>query len=144
MIDINELADELQWDLSFQQTPEVLDRSDYVHLAKNGIRNLFVDTGRASEYTNNKYIVDSGGNEKYDYEANAAEIEYILITAKIDFFERVQTSVNQMVSYTTDALTVTNGDKPYANLKDTLEKYQNERRIKFYKLLPHVISPQVI
>lgn len=139
MIDVNMLAQELQWDVAYQQTPDVLDESDYIHLVEKGIRNLFVDTGRASEYSLDKYIREEG-SEKYDYCANAAEIEYILLTAKINFFERVQTNVNQMVSYVTDALSVSNGDKPYANLKDTIDKLQQERRIKFYKLHPQVLG----
>lgn len=139
MIDVNMLAQELQWDVAYQQTPDVLDESDYIHLVEKGIRNLFVDTGRASEYSLDKYIREES-SEKYDYCANAAEIEYILLTAKINFFERVQTNVNQMVSYVTDALSVSNGDKPYANLKDTIDKLQQERRIKFYKLHPQVLG----
>lgn len=139
MLDINMLAEELRWDVAYQQTPDVLDESDYIHLIEFGIRNLFVDTGRASEYTTDRYVYD-GATEKYDYNFNAAEIEYILLMAKISFFKRVQTNVNQMVSYVTDALSVSNGDKPYANLKDTIGNLEQERRIKFYKLLPDVIS----
>lgn len=139
MLDINRLAEEIKWDVAYQQTPEVLDDSDYIHLIQFGIRNMFVDTGRASEYTPDKYIYD-GTSVKYDYIFNAAEIEYILLVAKILFFKRVQTNVNQMVSYVTDALSVSNGDKPYANLKDTIFNLENERRIKFYKILPPVLS----
>ena len=43
------------------------------------------------------------------------EEAYILICAQIEFFRKVQSDVNNIVGYTTDALTVTNADKPYTN-----------------------------
>lgn len=70
----------------------------------------------------------------FDYDMNIAEKKYVLICAQITFYKRVQADVNNITSYSTDALTVTGGDKPYAHLADTIDKLENERRIVFYKL----------
>ena len=45
------------------------------------------------------------------------EQEYVLVTAEISFYKKVQTSVSDLVSYTTDAMSVSHGDKPFANLQ---------------------------
>lgn len=57
-----------------------------------------------------------------------------MLVAQIAFFKRVQTDVNNIVSYTTDALSVANADKPYGHLQDTIGALENERRIVFYKM----------
>jgi len=62
------------------------------------------------------------------------EEKYVLLVAQITFFKRVQSDVNNIVGYTTDALSVTNADKPYAHLQDTIMNLENERRILFYKM----------
>lgn len=68
------------------------------------------------------------------------EEEYVLLCAQIGFFNQVKTDVNNIVGYTTDALSVTNADKPYANIKDSIEKLENERRITYYKMIRYVMS----
>ena len=62
------------------------------------------------------------------------EEKYVLLTAQIRFFKKVQSDVNNIVGYTTDALSVTNADKPYAHLQDTIEGLERERRITYYKM----------
>lgn len=62
------------------------------------------------------------------------EEKYVLLVAQIAFFKKVQSDVNNIVSYTTDALSVANADKPYAHLQDTISNLENERRIVFYKM----------
>ena len=64
----------------------------------------------------------------------ADEEEYAMICAQISFFQRVATDVNNIVGYVTDAMTVTNADKPYSNLKDTMDRLERERRILYYKM----------
>lgn len=49
------------------------------------------------------------------------ERRFLMLTAQIAFFNKVKTTVDQIVGYTTDALSVTNADKPYANLKNTID-----------------------
>lgn len=129
-----ELIDELKDNTSWQKTPLPLSDTDYINMAKRAIRQLYVDTGRASVYNSGLFIEDGEGNVMFTADLPADEIEYVLICAQINFFKRVSTDVNNIVGYVTDALTVTNADKPYANLKDTMDRLENERRIKYYKM----------
>ena len=76
----------------------------------------------------------------YDRDFLIDEIEYIICLCKIEFFKRVQTDVNNAFGYTTDALSVTNADKPYANLKNTLDDLEHERRILFNKMVRYTLG----
>lgn len=79
----------------------------------HGLKRLFIDTGRADSYDSNKlYSIDD--ELVYDENLNINEEEYIKIVSQMQFFQTVRASVNAMVSYSTDALSVTQGDKPYA------------------------------
>ena len=131
---LTELIDELKDNTSWQKTPLPLMPTDYINMVKRAIRQLYVDTGRASVYNSGLFIEDADGNVSFTSDLPADEIEYVLICAQINFFKRVATDVNNIVGYVTDALTVTNADKPYANLKDTMDRLENERRIKYYKM----------
>ena len=70
----------------------------------------------------------------FDYTLPIDEEKYVLLVAQISFYKKVQSDVNNIVGYSTDALIVTNADKPYAHLQDTITSLENERRIVFYKM----------
>lgn len=131
---LTELIDELKDNTRWQKTPLPLMDADYVNMVKRAIRQLYVDTGRASVYNSGLFTEDADANVLFSATLAADEMEYILICAQINFFKRVATDVNNIVGYVSDALTVTNADKPYANLKDTMDRLENERRIKYYKM----------
>lgn len=100
-----------------------------------GLRTLYIDTGRSTLWKNDKLHSDpDSGHLVYDDDLGIDEEKYVLLWAQIVFFQKVQGDVNTMVSYTTDALSVTNADKPYAHLQDSIEKLENERRIVYYKM----------
>ena len=137
MTNISELAEELKDATAWQRTPEVLYDFDYQRMIISGIKTLYIDTGRASAY--NKNMISWEKTEEGDVlffsdDLPIDEEKYVLLTAQIAFFKRVQSDVNNIVGYTTDALTVTNADKPYAHLQDTVANLENERRIVFYKM----------
>ena len=67
------------------------------------------------------------------------ERRFIELSAKIEFYRKVQTDVNNIVGYTTDALTVTNADKPYMNLAATIADLEKERRHVYYKMTRHAL-----
>lgn len=101
----------------------------------NGIKTLYIDTGRASRYTSVFFGTDGDTEETiFSEDLQIDEEKYVLLVAQIAFFKKVQSDVNNIVSYTTDALSVANADKPYAHLQDTIGNLENERRIVFYKM----------
>ena len=143
MLNITEMAKELQELTAWQDTPQVLGTEDYIRIVQRAVRNFFVDINRVSEFSKDKYIEIGSEEEKelfYDRDFLADEEVYILILCKIEFFQRVQTDVNNAFGYTTNALTVTNADKPYKNLMETLNGLYNERRIKFNKMVRYTLG----
>lgn len=142
MLNITKLAEQLKKKTEWQETPEHLKDEDYIAMVVDGIERLFVDTGRYNNYDEDLYqIVDDPKGEYYGYDGTFPldERRYILICSQINFFSKVQSDVNNTFGYSTDALTVTNADKPYANLKDTIEKLENERRIIYYKMVRYTL-----
>ena len=139
-LSITELAERLREITAWQHTPVDLSYEDYAGFVQYGIRKLFIDTGRATSYNRSLITVNpENGEITYDGSFYVDEEEYILLLAQIAFFQKVAADVNNIVGYTTNALSVTNADKPYANLKDTLDKLENERRITFYKMVRFVL-----
>ena len=142
MTDLIKLANKLKKQTAWQRTPEEYTDEDYLGLIIDGVETLYIDTGRASLYSEDMIVV-IGENEEEEFSPGIYftqslpidEQKYVLIVAQILFFKQVQTDVNNIVGYTTDALTVTNADKPYAHLQDTITNLENERRIVFYKMV---------
>ena len=62
------------------------------------------------------------------------EQEYVLTTAEIAFYKKVQASVDDITSYTTDAMSVTHGDKPFANLQQKITDLDMRQRMIWYKM----------
>lgn len=168
MLNITKLADWLKEQTEWQETPVPLTEKNYINMVIDGIERLFVDTGRSEEYDEGLYKIviisketeeeteeiepeeegeeESGeeetGEQYYAYDADFPldERRYIQICSQMNFFAKVQSDVNNTFGYSTDALTVTNADKPYANLKDTLDKLDNERRIIYYKMVRYTLG----
>ena len=139
MLNLTELANELQEITAWQETPVLLGQDDYLRVVVRALRTFFRDINHPAEYSPSLFIETEDGL-CYDREFQIDEEEYILILCRIEFFQRVQTDVNNSFGYSTDALTVTNADKPYANLKDTLDKIDNERRIIYYKMVRYTLG----
>jgi len=140
VLNITEMASELQEETAWQETPEALMREDYVKMVVKALRKFFVDINHVSEFDMTLYTMDDDGNVCYDREFLADEEEYIFTLCKIMFFKKVQTDSNNLFGYSTNALSVTNADKPYANLKDTIDDLQHERRINFNKMVRYTLG----
>lgn len=143
MLNITKLAEWLKEKTEWQETPVPLTDSNYINMVIDGIERLFVDTGRSEQYNEELYVtVDASEDSYYGYDATFPldERRYIQICAQINFFAKVQSDVNNTFGYSTDALTVTNADKPYANLRDTIDKLDNERRIIYYKMVRYTLG----
>lgn len=143
MLNITKLAAWLKEKTEWQETPYPLTDLNYTHMVIDGIERLFVDTGRSEQYNEDLYTTiddDEGSYFVYDADIPLDERRYVQICAEMNFFTKVQSDVNNTFGYSTDALTVTNADKPYANLKDTLMNLDNERRIIYYKMTRYTLG----
>lgn len=140
MTNISELANELKDVTRWQKTPLPLSDNDYVSIIIRALKRLYIDTGRASVFNMDMITKNDEENVCFTEDLPIDEEEYVLLCAQIGFFNQVKTDVNNIVGYTTDALSVTNADKPYANIKDSIEKLENERRITYYKMIRYIMS----
>ena len=139
MLKIADLAEELEDEVQWQETPMPVGKYDYLKIVMRAIREFFVLINRPAEY-DTALFVEADGELCYDHDFPADEIEVILVLCRRRFFRKVQTDVNNAFGYSTDALKVTNADKPYANLKDTLSDIENELRIKFNKMVRYTMG----
>lgn len=130
--DLNELAARLEEDVAWQKTPFLVTSAEFLKFIQRGLKRLYIDTGRASIY-GSALFEDEEETILLD-ELPIDEEAYVMLVSKINFFKKVQTDVNNIVSYSTDALTVTNAHRPYDNIKNTLEDLEQERRILYYKM----------
>ena len=134
MVNLETLANKLQRGTEWQKTPETLYLEDYCELMHTALKQLFIVTGRASVYDESKLVVEDDMPIAYDDTLQVDEVEWIMVTAEIGFFRKVQTDVNNTFGYSTDALTVTNADKPYQNLASTIQKLEYTQRLLYYKM----------
>ena len=141
MLNLSRLADKLKDRTEWQETPMPLSDEQYLYMIVDALERLFVDTGRATEYDEDK-LVEENSEFFYDADFVLDERKYIELCAQISFFEKVQSDVNNTFGYTTNALSVTNADKPYANLKDTIGRLDNERRILYYKMVRFTLGTE--
>lgn len=128
MTDMQKMAQELKQRTEWQDTPVELVHEDYLEIVRQAVRHLYVMTGRYMQYDENTAIA-----------LGADEYEYVLTTAEIGFYRRVQSDVNRIVGYSTDAMTITNADKPYANISQTVNELLNRQRILYYKMTRYVL-----
>lgn len=128
MTDMQKMAQELRQRTEWQDTPVELAHEDYLEIVRQAVRHLYVMTGRYTQYDDSSEIALS-----------ADEYEYVLTTAEIGFYRRVQSDVNRIVGYSTDAMTITNADKPYANISQTVNELLNRQRILYYKMTRFVL-----
>lgn len=137
-ISVTEMAETLKEETAWQRTPEPISLEQYEAMVAKAIKRLYVDTSRVFEYSPALMIItenETGRTILFDKDLPIDEELYVMLCAKIEFFRKVQSDVNNIVGYTTDALSVTNADKPYAHLKDTICDLENERRIVYYKMI---------
>lgn len=86
----------------------------------DAIRYLYVITGRALRFDEDMFEKDGDLYITFSDTLPLDEQEYVLVTAEIQFYRKVQASVDDLTSYTTDAMAVTHGDKPFANLQQRI------------------------
>ena len=164
MTDIVKLAQRLHRRIKWQEIPEELNSSDLIDMICDAIRMLYVISGRTFQYSDDKFIVveepetsddpnepnepeepeEQGEEEKEDelepgvYFTDDLELdeqEWILLEGEIAFYNLALSNVDDLQSYTTDAMAVTHGDKPYKNIKATVEDRQKKQAVVWTRMV---------
>ena len=63
------------------------------------------------------------------------EEEWVLLESEIAFYNLALSNVDDLQSYTTDAMAVTHGDKPYKNIKATVEDRQMKQAVVWTRMV---------
>jgi len=157
--DIVKLAQRLHRRIQWQEIPEELNSSDLIEMICDAIRMLYVISGRTFQYSDDKFIVveepeegtetpeepeETDEEEKDDvlepgvYFADDLELdeqEWVLLEGEIAFYNLALSNVDDLQSYTTDAMAVTHGDKPYKNIKATVEDRQMKQAVVWTRMV---------
>ncbi len=138
MVSVTDMAQELQRKIRGQQTPIPYEQSDYEQMILDGIRKLYVLTEREQDYSDMKILRRKKG-VFYEMDITPTQKEFILTSARIAFLEETEMTVSAAVGYTTPVLTVTNADKPAANLHNMLLDLRAYQQELFHKLSPYAV-----
>lgn len=140
MTDIVKLAQRLHRRIQWQEIPEQLTSADLIDILDDAIRMLYVISGRTFQFSEDKFIVEDieNSDEKNYYFADDLELdeqEWILLEGEIAFYNMALSNVDDLQSYTTDAMAVTHGDKPYKNIKATVEDRQAKQAVVWTRMV---------
>lgn len=102
-----------------------------------GIEDLFVVTGRSGTYRNYEYVIDYETEyiSEFSYDLQLDEELYVLCYAQMEIFKKVRTQYTELLGYTTNALSVTNADKPYAYVTTTINELSSQLKVYYYKMV---------
>lgn len=129
--DLFDLVQKLKRETKWQRTPQPISDEDYLEMAIDGIRYFHMLTNQSSVDVDGLADRVAGTFPKT---FNLTEMEIVMCAAQIKFYEQVRADKNAIVGFTTDAITVTNADKPYQYLTSTIEELRRSIRIAYYKL----------
>ena len=140
MTDLDYIAKRLFNKIKWQQTPEQVGADDLVEIVCDSIRRLYVISGRTFIFSENMFIYDTEDEKRkvpryFDYDFEIDEVEWILLESQIGFYKTCQSNVDDLVSYSTDAMTVSHGDKPYKNISETIKGLEDERNVVWTRMV---------
>lgn len=139
MTDIIKLARKLYQRIEWQNVPDTVDVDDMVEMIEDAIRHLYVVTGRALMFSEDFFVTETdpeSGAETVMFAEDLPvdEEEYVIVTAQLGFYQKVQSDVSDLTSYTTDAMSVSHGDKPFANLQEMIGGLKELQTLIYYKM----------
>ena len=136
MTDIVALTHRLYKKINLQQVPVTVHWNDQVDYIADAIRHLYVLSGRELIFSEDMFEKDSKGNIlTFANDLSLAESEWVLLDAQAEFYRWVQAGHNDDVSYTTDAMSVTHGDKPFEHIGETIDKLEMKKAIVWTRLV---------
>lgn len=116
MTDLIALTEKLVENIEWQLVPVDMTIDDCVPFVIDAIQYFYIMSGQADRYSDDLIVYEDDSPIYFNADFKVDERMYILTTAQIEFYRKVQSDVSELMSYSTDAMTVANADKPYANL----------------------------
>lgn len=138
MTDVVALAQKLNRKIKWQQVPETVDWVDQVDLITDAIETLYVISGRNHQFSEDLFEKDEDGVIiSFANDMTLAEREWVLLRAQVEFYKAVQSSHDDDTSYTTDAMSVTHGDKPYEHIGQTIDRLEKEMAVIWTRMVEY-------
>lgn len=128
---INNIADQIKTNFKNQRLPMAYTDDDYLNLAILGCKRFYRDIGIEASWTS-EYASTPVSTISRDL--TILEYEYCVVSSEIEFIKSIRTYWNTMVSYTTNALTISNAFKPFEFLKETIREKEIELVELFHKM----------
>jgi len=128
---ISDIKDTLIDNTMFQRTPADLTDTQYLDMAIRGCKRFYIDTGIESNW-DTEYT--SGDSPTLSRTLTILEQEYCLVAAEIEYFKIVSYYWNTLVGYTTNALSITNADKPFSFMKSIIKEKETYLVELFHKM----------
>lgn len=152
MTDLVNLAKRLHRRIKWQEIPEEMTSTDLIDILCDAIRMLYVISGRTFLFSEDMFTdtmtieipPEEEGEEPQtetitgDFFAEDLaldEQEWVLLEGEIAFYNMALSNVDDLQSYTTDAMAVTHGDKPYKNIKATVEDRQAKQAVVWTRMV---------
>ena len=127
MTDVVDLAHRLYKRVNQQTTPAEVGWSDLVHIIIEAIEDLYVISGRSSQFSEDMFEMDDSGSTcTFSDDLALDERKWVIKKAEVEFYKWVQASVDDQTSYSTDAVSLTHGDKPYEHIGETIQDRKDE------------------
>lgn len=135
--DINNIKQQIITNFKNQRTPVTYTDDDYLNLAILGCKKFYRDIGIEDSW-DSEFSTDSLSRD-----LNILEYEYCVVASEIEFIKSIRTYWSTMVSYTTNALTVSNAFKPFEFLKEMIKEKENDLIDLFHKMTEYSNSSSV-
>lgn len=135
MTNVTHIAERLFRKIKWQEVPEEVNHEDLVDLVCDAIRKLYVISGRALTFSEDMFIDDEHFEIMFSEDLQLDETEWVLLESQIEFYKTCQSNVDNLTSYTTDAMAVTHGDRPYKNLGETIDRLKEEQNTIWYRMV---------
>ena len=127
---IDDIKDKLITNVRHQRTPATYTDDDYLTIAINGCRRFYNDTGLEGswdeEYSDDDYTLTRT--------LNILEQQYCVVASEIEFFTEILLNWNTLVSYTTNALSIANSNKPFEQFERIIDKKEKKLVELFQKM----------
>ena len=111
MLLLSDIKTQLIAKIKFQETPIVLNDTDYATFTLEGAQRLYVDEGLDTwDIDYNKTL--SQLNKTF----SLTEREYILVASQIAFFNQIKNFWDTIISYSTNAISVTGANNIFKSI----------------------------
>lgn len=141
MTDFGKLCERVYYQIEWQKLPSGMSIDEKENMicyaVKYAIEDMFVVTGRYAEYDSYEYELDEYEMKEttFSYTLTLDEELYVVCKAQIELLKKCRAQYDDLLGYTTNALSVTNADKPFTFISNMIRELEDQAKMYFYKMV---------